>query len=368
MKKMKFLFLTLVSSLLLVGCTTGGNKEQTSSDEEQDSSSSSEYYGPKDLFVAFFLDYNTADFDNPYYSYKTEQGKLLTPPPTTPTEEDAHDPAYPIFKGWSSHTVIDNDEDLWDFATDKVGLGERSYLYLYGIWEAKEEEIIPDEYLNYAMYRTDGEWIKKEMSINPDNQVEYMLTNLELEANTEIVFHIDDGEDGDWYHYSDLKTASVGTYEESPAYLHEDGETYSDGNIIAKQAGKYDIYLDTSAAKDDKAAIYMARDTSGDPTTEKVFYLDAGVWDADGAWFAIYAFGSGNEWYTMTKVGNYYQASVNVTKYNQIIFTRMNPAKTISDGWNAKWNQSNDLSVNDGNLYTITGWGEDKSPGSWSNI
>ena len=364
MKYNKLLLLTLLTSLLFVGCNKKDN--QTSSIDDEDSSdTSSTYYGPRDLYVAFFIDYNMAslDFDNPYYSYKTEQGMLLTRP-EDPTPEMASDPTYPIFKGWSAHTVIDDDEDLWDFDHDVVGLGERSYLYLYGIWEA-EDKGDDTEATNYAMYRTSGgQWNKKEMAINPNNTSEYMITDFQLEADTEIVFHIDDGWEGSWYHYSDLKPESVGTYVESPSYQHENGETYSDGNIIVKQAGKYAIYLDTTAIKDTHKAIYMARDTSEDPVTEKIFYLSPGVWDVDGAWFAIYAFGDGNEWYTMNKVGTYYQASINITKYNSLIFVRMNPAKTIADGWDGKWNQSSDLKVSDGNLYTITGW----DSGSWSTI
>lgn len=364
MKKMKNLFILVTAlALLVTGCKKNNNSNKGSSEEsEEESTTSSTYYGPTDLFVAFYLDYNVADFDHPYYSYKTNQGQLLTPPPTTPTREDATDPTYPIFKGWSVHTVIDDDADLWDFSKDYVELGTRTYLYLYGIWEAEEQPVDPDEFVNYAMYRTGtNAWTKKEMVINSGNAHEYCITNLELEANTEIAFCI--GED--WYHYSDLKSASVGTYEESAAYLHDDGNTYSDGNIIVKQAGKYDIYLDVSADKDSNNALYMARDTSGDPVVDKVFYLAPGVWNEANAWFAIYAYGpSGNTWIAMTQSGSYYTASVNITTYNQIIFCRMDPSKQLSDGWDAKWNQSPDLRVDEGNLYTITSW----DGGTWSTL
>ena len=368
MKKMKYLFILSALTLVITSCGKKNNSNNNNSSEgsEEESSTSSTYYGPTDLFVAFYLDYNVADFDNPYYSYKTHQGQLLTPPPNTPTREDATDPTYPIFKGWSAHTVIDDDADLWDFSKDYVELGTRTYLYLYGIWEAEEEPIVPDEFTNFAMYRVgNNDWTKVEMSVNSGNTDEYCLTNLELAADTEITFCIAGDVEDDWYHYSDLKPASVGTYEESPAYLHDDGETYSDGNIIVKQAGKYDIYLDITADKDDNKALYMARDTSQDPAVEKVFYLAPGVWAADGAWFAIYAYGpSGNTWVKLTQNGSYYSASINITTYNQIIFTRMDPSKTLADGWDAKWNQSPDLRIDEGNLYTITDW----SGGTWSTI
>ena len=271
MKKLSFLLLAAASMLAISGCTNtpkgGGN-----SSEEEDSSSSSIYTGPTDLFVAFFVDYNTADFDHPYYSYKTQQGQLLSRPPQEPTSADALDPAYPIFLGWSSHTVIDSDADLWDFNSDVVGLGERSYLYLYGIWVADED--IPMEENNYMMYRTgENAWAKQEMTLNPDNNNEYMLQGFTFAADTEVAFHLED----EWYHYSDLKNASKGEFEQSPAYLHEDGETYSDGNIIVKLAGDYDIYIDVSAAKDSKAAIYMATDT-GEEQATKYQIVIAGVY------------------------------------------------------------------------------------------
>lgn len=87
---------------------------------------------PTKLFVAFYLDFTCHDV---YHSYTTTTDVLLTPP-DTPTNAMATDPAFPNFLGWSSHTIIDNEEDLWDFETDMILSGERTYLYLYGIWTA----------------------------------------------------------------------------------------------------------------------------------------------------------------------------------------------------------------------------------------
>lgn len=88
---------------------------------------------PTKLYVAFYLDYTCHE---EYHSYITTTDVLLTPPDTTPTNAMATDPAFPNFLGWSSHTIIDSEEDLWDFETDMILSGERTYLYLYGIWVA----------------------------------------------------------------------------------------------------------------------------------------------------------------------------------------------------------------------------------------
>lgn len=88
---------------------------------------------PTKLYVAFYLDYTCHE---EYHSYITTTDVLLTPPDTTPTYAMATDPAFPNFLGWSSHTIIDSEEDLWDFETDMILSGERTYLYLYGIWVA----------------------------------------------------------------------------------------------------------------------------------------------------------------------------------------------------------------------------------------
>ena len=81
----------------------------------------------------------------------------------------------------------------------------------------------------------------------------------------------------------------------------------------------------------------------------KTLYLAPGVWEADNAKFALYYFNDGQEGVFgdyMTKTGDVYQGSIS---------------------WESKWNQTEDLVVPaDKNLYTISDWGGDKSPGEWS--
>lgn len=106
------------------------------------------------------------------------------------------------------------------------------------------------------------------------------------------------------------------------------------------------------------------------PETTRKLYLQPGVGAADNAWFAVYAFEPtdnsvpGNQWYTMTKGSEYYEAEIDLD-YTKVIFCRMNP--TSSDlSWSNKWNQTNDLVLGENNLYTITGYNGDILEGTWS--
>lgn len=99
----------------------------------------------------------------------------------------------------------------------------------------------------------------------------------------------------------------------------------------------------------------------------KTIYLAPGVWETDNAKFALYYFNDGQEGVFgdyMTKTGDVYQGELPDT-YTNVIFVRLNPSGSIS--WESKWNQTEDLVVPaDKNLYTISDWGGDKSPGEWS--
>ena len=94
----------------------------------------------KSCTVYFFIDYNNID-------EKDETGKKLLKKfrwygnvplsqsglvPANPTSEDAPDPAFPNFIGWSSHTIIDSVNDLWNLESDLIG--NEYFFYLYGIW------------------------------------------------------------------------------------------------------------------------------------------------------------------------------------------------------------------------------------------
>jgi hypothetical protein len=66
----------------------------------------------------------------------------------------------------------------------------------------------------------------------------------------------------------------------------------------------------------------------------------------------------------MTASNGKYVVNVS-TSYAQIIFCRMN-GSISSNSWNNCWNQTADLKISDGNLYTLTGWGSgNKMNGYW---
>lgn len=101
----------------------------------------------------------------------------------------------------------------------------------------------------------------------------------------------------------------------------------------------------------------------------RTLYLAPGVWNTDGAKFAIYYFNgsSDNGWSAfMSSVdANTFKADI-PDAYTTVIFVRLNSSASAPD-WNARWNQTDDLTISgDNNLFTISDWGGDKSPGEWS--
>ncbi|MBO5106829.1 MAG: hypothetical protein J6B97_00145 [Bacteroidales bacterium] len=95
-------------------------------------------------------------------------------------------------------------------------------------------------------------------------------------------------------------------------------------------------------------------------------------WKSDGARFAAYFFGNGDTWRSMTAVSgqtNMYECTI-PSGYTSVIFCRMNGG-TTANSWDNKWNQTVDLSLSDGHMFTITNpWNGsgDKATGSWSTF
>ena len=92
-------------------------------------------------------------------------------------------------------------------------------------------------------------------------------------------------------------------------------------------------------------------------------------WKKDNARFAIYMFGNGDGWTSMTSVSgetDLYQGTID-DKYPKVIFCRMNPA-TTENNWNqgVKWNQTADLTLGTENMYTIAEGAWDYGNGTWS--
>ena len=83
-------------------------------------------------------------------------------------------------------------------------------------------------------------------------------------------------------------------------------------------------------------------------------------WCSSSAKFAAYFFGSGETWVelTLSDKPGVYSCQVPDGEYTNVILCRMNPSKSINDGWDAKWDQTNDLDIpkDNKNYYYIQGW------------
>ena len=100
----------------------------------------------------------------------------------------------------------------------------------------------------------------------------------------------------------------------------------------------------------------------------RALYLEPGVWNTDGAKFAIYYFNgsSDNGWSSFMSEAdaNTFKADI-PDSYTNVIFVRLNGSASAPD-WNAKWNQTEDLTISgNDNMYSILDWGGDKSTGVW---
>ena len=106
---------------------------------------------------------------------------------------------------------------------------------------------------------------------------------------------------------------------------------------------------------------------SSDACAKTLYLKPNNNWKIENARFAVYAFGSGEAWYSMTAVSGdagYYQTTVD-DKYPQVIFCRMNP-NAQENKWDNKWNQTQDMTVEaDKNLCVISEGAWDNG-GSWS--
>ncbi len=98
----------------------------------------------------------------------------------------------------------------------------------------------------------------------------------------------------------------------------------------------------------------------------KNVYLVPGPWAADSPVYGVHSWGGGSEStdVLMTSVDANTFSAVIPDGDNYVIFVRMQSG-TTSFNWDAKWNQTGDLTIPAGkDLYTVTGWGA--NDGTWS--
>lgn len=118
-----------------------------------------------------------------------------------------------------------------------------------------------------------------------------------------------------------------------------------------------------SATQDVKAA-----DAATIPAATKFYLTPSANWNQSNARFAVYFFGNGEAWASMTKVAgetNLYEVTSPNKTYENLIFCRMNPG-AAANNWNNKWNQTADLTYNGtNNWYTVKEGTWDNGGGTW---
>lgn len=156
---------------------------------------------------------------------------------------------------------------------------------------------------------------------------------------------------------------------ELEAHLMSDG-IYKDeitGNIFAVTGGTITGYVGATGV----AVVYNTAageaPTPPETSSQTLYLTPASNWMNDGARFAVYTFGGGEHWYSMSLVDgttNVYSAEI-TNPYTNVIFCRMNPA-TTANNWNNKWNQTADLTVpSDKNWYKVAEGTWDSGGGTW---
>ena len=102
----------------------------------------------------------------------------------------------------------------------------------------------------------------------------------------------------------------------------------------------------------------------------KTIYLNPGVWNADGAKYAIYYFiDESNKGWSDLLVGDACGTYTTIPQWNGVtmIAVRLNSDAT-SGTWDKKWNQTDNIAVTNNDYITITGWGDNSgnSPHTYS--
>ena len=212
----------------------------------------------------------------------------------------------------------------------------------------------PSETTTTVTYQI-GEGTPVEMAQNPaeGKSKEYYVLELVLQANDVLTFKVNE------------LTLSLGYVKDSVTVsLTAQGEN----GIKFAQAGKYDIYIDTTDLTTNCIWIQEHLDEAT-PTT--IYLKPNSDWKSDGARFAIYTWNadsSQTKWIDLTDTDSdgLYEVTVS-SLYQNYLFARMN-GSTTENAWANKWNQTADLTVPTNNeyiVYEITGW---DNSGSWAKL
>lgn len=143
------------------------------------------------------------------------------------------------------------------------------------------------------------------------------------------------------------------------------------GNVFTVSGGK----ISGTVGPTGVAVVYQptaepsAPPETPEPTTRTLYFKPNSGWKDSGARFAMYSWGSGEHWTSMTRVDgeteDIYEAEL-PSGDTSVIFCRMNP-DTTDNNWNNKWNQTGDLAVpSDKNLFTLAEGVWDGATTTWS--
>lgn len=141
--------------------------------------------------------------------------------------------------------------------------------------------------------------------------------------------------------------------------------TVSGGKVTLVAAGKTVISAShTFGGVTKTGAKQTVTVTSQGGTIDKVYLVPTTDWGSASAWFAAYFYeGSNSTWVKMdydSATSSYYCSKPTGT-YSNVIFCRMNPAKTDLS-WDSKWNQTGDLTIpSDKDTFavdSVTQWAE----------
>ena len=163
-------------------------------------------------------------------------------------------------------------------------------------------------------------------------------------------------------------------------YVEEDGtplDAYNGIKVTEKYYGTYEFKATAGKAYKVYCAgsklgffgfeMTIAGEEPAPVVVNKTIGLIPGVWNADGATFAAYAFNSDedNAWFPFVEASGAYATQI-PDSYAKIIAVRLKPATAegfdagnYGLNWANKWNQTEDIDftkVADGSVITITGW------------
>lgn len=136
MKKLLILSALLIT-FSLAGCDQSTPPVGSSESDVTDSESKELTEDDKTVYVCFYADYNRSDLAKPLVGFMWWPGELIPASMAPDMSEVEGIGGYQEFAGWSTHTLVDDLELLWDFETDRVPSGNS--LDLFGIWFSEGE-------------------------------------------------------------------------------------------------------------------------------------------------------------------------------------------------------------------------------------